>query len=168
VLSTIHQPSPEAFALFDKLVLLAEGRLIYQGPAAKAVQFFEQSPFGFSRRPGANPADFVIAVAGGFLTAADGRSVTAGELAVHSSSFQSQRDEQAHTVNEAIVAGREESVTEIDDARHGVTSVESVEGTAMSDACRTSLWNQVKVLLHRRVLVMSREPGMSASMIRYG
>jgi hypothetical protein len=38
--STIHQPSPEVFALFDKVVLLSEGRLIYFGPAKTAVDFF--------------------------------------------------------------------------------------------------------------------------------
>ena len=30
---TIHQPSMEIYALFDLLTLLAEGRLVYHGPA---------------------------------------------------------------------------------------------------------------------------------------
>ena len=31
VIMTIHQPNADIFSLFDKLLLLAEGKLIYQG-----------------------------------------------------------------------------------------------------------------------------------------
>ena len=33
VISTIHQPSSSTYALFDKLILLQEGNIIYQGDA---------------------------------------------------------------------------------------------------------------------------------------
>jgi hypothetical protein len=39
VLSTIHQPRSSIFAMFDLLLLIAEGKLIYYGPAALAVRF---------------------------------------------------------------------------------------------------------------------------------
>lgn len=42
VVCTIHQPSSEAFALFDRLVLLAEGRIAYQGSSTGALTFFER------------------------------------------------------------------------------------------------------------------------------
>ena len=42
VVCTIHQPSSESFALFDRLVLLAEGRIAYQGSANGALSFFER------------------------------------------------------------------------------------------------------------------------------
>lgn len=32
VAMTIHQPSAETFSHFDKLILVAEGRITYQGP----------------------------------------------------------------------------------------------------------------------------------------
>jgi ABC-type multidrug transport system ATPase subunit/ABC-type multidrug transport system permease subunit len=83
VICTIHQPSEETYALFDSLLLLAEGRVIYFGPAATAVEYFTQSPYQFVCRAGANPADFVVAVAGSFVPAGDGRTVTGGELAAH-------------------------------------------------------------------------------------
>ena len=38
VISSIHQPSSEVFALFDDLFLLSGGRAAYFGPAKKAVQ----------------------------------------------------------------------------------------------------------------------------------
>ena len=43
VLLTIHQPNSEIFALFDSLMLLVEGRIIYQGAAAKAERYFADS-----------------------------------------------------------------------------------------------------------------------------
>lgn len=42
VVCTIHQPSSETFALFDRLVLLAEGRIAYQGPSNGALPFLER------------------------------------------------------------------------------------------------------------------------------
>lgn len=36
VISVIHQPSSEVFALFDNLTLLSKGRTVYFGEAASA------------------------------------------------------------------------------------------------------------------------------------
>lgn len=38
---SLLQPPPETFALFDGLVLLSEGKVIYNGPVDKVVQHFE-------------------------------------------------------------------------------------------------------------------------------
>lgn len=38
VISSIHQPSSEVFALFDDLFLLSGGQTVYFGPAKKAVE----------------------------------------------------------------------------------------------------------------------------------
>lgn len=56
-LMTIHQPSPEMVAQFDKLILLAQGKLVYMGPADKAVSYFENLGYP-STHP--NPANFFI------------------------------------------------------------------------------------------------------------
>ena len=37
---TIHQPNAEIYEQFDKIFLMVEGNLIYQGPAKKAVDYF--------------------------------------------------------------------------------------------------------------------------------
>ena len=42
---TIHQPSSEIFHLFDNLILMVAGRLVYQGPAADSVSYFTQIGF---------------------------------------------------------------------------------------------------------------------------
>ncbi|KAJ2155853.1 hypothetical protein GGF46_005551, partial [Coemansia sp. RSA 552] len=56
-LMTIHQPSAEMVAQFDKLILLAQGKLVYMGPAPQALPYFESLGYP-STNP--NPANFFI------------------------------------------------------------------------------------------------------------
>ena len=59
VLMTIHQPSSEIFFKFDRLLLLVEGSLVYQGRAADGEQYFATK---LNKRMAefVNPADFFI------------------------------------------------------------------------------------------------------------
>ncbi|XP_045114957.1 protein scarlet-like [Portunus trituberculatus] len=58
ILCTIHQPSSEIFAMFDRLLLLAEGRVAYMGSSAGALQFFESQ--GYKCPSTFNPADYFV------------------------------------------------------------------------------------------------------------
>ncbi|GAA5979551.1 hypothetical protein JCM5350_004931 [Sporobolomyces pararoseus] len=58
VIFTIHQPQSNIVALFDKLLLLASGKVVYSGKADKAQQYFEG--IGCSCPPGFNIADYLI------------------------------------------------------------------------------------------------------------
>ena len=40
VICTVHQPSSEVFAMFDHILLMAEGRTAFIGPTSKAMEFF--------------------------------------------------------------------------------------------------------------------------------
>ncbi|CAG5011888.1 unnamed protein product [Parnassius apollo] len=60
VICTIHQPSSELMALFDKLVLLAEGRVAFAGNASGALMFFES--LGYHCPITYNPTDYFIKV----------------------------------------------------------------------------------------------------------
>eukprot|EP00262_Sarcandra_glabra_P013031 TRINITY_DN3516_c0_g4_i1.p1 TRINITY_DN3516_c0_g4~~TRINITY_DN3516_c0_g4_i1.p1 ORF type:complete len:154 (-),score=28.93 TRINITY_DN3516_c0_g4_i1:146-607(-) len=42
---SLLQPSPETFELFDDLILLCDGRIIYQGGRDKVLDFFESMGF---------------------------------------------------------------------------------------------------------------------------
>eukprot|EP01137_Pigoraptor_chileana_P033009 Opistho-2@23286 len=45
VITTLHQPNRKVFELFDKLLLLTKGRIVFYGPAAKAIDFFAQQGY---------------------------------------------------------------------------------------------------------------------------
>ncbi|EGR32908.1 hypothetical protein IMG5_067050 [Ichthyophthirius multifiliis] len=60
VISTIHQPSSEIFVIFERLILICEGKIIYQGIANQAVEYFNQQNLkcpDFS-----NPADYFMKI----------------------------------------------------------------------------------------------------------
>ncbi|PON60434.1 ABC transporter-like [Trema orientale] len=57
VLLALLQPAPETFELFDDLVLLSEGYVVYQGPRADVLEFFES--LGFRLPPRKGVADFL-------------------------------------------------------------------------------------------------------------
>lgn len=57
VLMALLQPAPETFELFDDLVLLSDGHIVYQGPREHVVEFFES--LGFKLPPRKGVADFL-------------------------------------------------------------------------------------------------------------
>ena len=61
IICTIHQPSHRTFNLFDKLLLLAGGKVIYFGPARDIINYFSTSPYQFPYKAPANPADYLSA-----------------------------------------------------------------------------------------------------------
>lgn len=145
VLCTIHQPSAATYALFDKLLLLAAGHVIYFGPAAGVANYFTTSSFGFVCKAGSNPADFLVAVAGGFVPAYGGRCIPGEELSEYFSVSAHGR-ECAETVR---VMQEEDVAAAIKYPKDAVT--EGVVGF-FSDCCCTSTLNQVLTLCERRLL----------------
>lgn len=60
IVMTIHQPSSEIFDLFDDLILMVAGRLVYQGPSADSVPYFTQ--MGFKSPEFSNPPDYFMSI----------------------------------------------------------------------------------------------------------
>ncbi|KAJ3202951.1 ATP-binding cassette sub- G member 1, partial [Entophlyctis luteolus] len=58
VIMTIHQPSSEIFQLFDDLLLMANGEVVYAGQAEKATNYFAK--YGYICPDFTNPADFLF------------------------------------------------------------------------------------------------------------
>lgn len=84
VLCTIHQPSLRTFQLFSHVILLAAGVIIYSGPRASAVEYFQSSIYRFVCPAEINPADFLIEVASGVAKSESGEAsatITADALA---------------------------------------------------------------------------------------
>jgi len=60
VMCTIHQPQAKIFKLFDNLVLMNKGHIVFQGPSSRATQFFCVSGFPIPQHE--NPADHFLDV----------------------------------------------------------------------------------------------------------
>ncbi|MFS7986455.1 putative ABC-type sulfate transporter [Helianthus anomalus] len=57
ILISLLQPSPEAFDLFDDILLMAEGMIVYHGPCSNVLEYFEGLGFKCPERKGV--ADFL-------------------------------------------------------------------------------------------------------------
>jgi len=58
IVLTIHQPRSNIFQLFDRLLLLVKGKLVYFGEAQDAVPYFAK--LGYEMPPNYNPADYLL------------------------------------------------------------------------------------------------------------
>ena len=54
---SLLQPPPETFDLLDDIILLCEGKIVYQGPRRNVLDFFENMGFKCLERK--NVADFL-------------------------------------------------------------------------------------------------------------
>lgn len=59
-LVTIHQPSARIFHMFDKVILLSQGQLVYFGPTGETLEYFAK--LGYHCPMHENPADFFVDV----------------------------------------------------------------------------------------------------------
>jgi ABC-type multidrug transport system ATPase subunit len=162
VICTIHQPSKLTFELFDKVLILAKGRVCYFGGNKKdnrneAVDYFANSPWQFYYKPNSNPADFVIAVAGSHVPAADGSYISADKL----SDYYDQRAKQGN-VNSTpfrIDPNRDALSTSIVPQKPAsAAAVNDDSNVDFSDVkYNTSTWHQVKTLTYRTAVKLSRD-----------
>lgn len=58
VISTIHQPNSDIYDMFDKLMLIASGKILYFNNSKDAIQYFKG--VGFECPPLTNPADYFM------------------------------------------------------------------------------------------------------------
>jgi ABC-type multidrug transport system ATPase subunit len=54
---SLLQPAPETYNLFDDILLLSDGQMVYQGPREDVLEFFESMGFRCPERKGV--ADFL-------------------------------------------------------------------------------------------------------------
>jgi ABC-type multidrug transport system ATPase subunit len=54
---SLLQPAPETFELFDDIILLCEGQIVYHGPRQNVISFF--NTIGFTCPSRKNVADFL-------------------------------------------------------------------------------------------------------------
>lgn len=86
VIFTIHQPRSNIVALFDRLILLAQGRPVFSGPFGQCQDYFDR--IGYPCPPGFNIADFLVDLTmhAGSMTSFDDGTVAADAVSVGPSS----------------------------------------------------------------------------------
>lgn len=58
IVATLHQPSSEIFHMFDDLLILADGKTLFYGPAPTTVDYFAK--IGYKCPTFTNPADYIF------------------------------------------------------------------------------------------------------------
>src|SRR6202035_4697585 len=58
VVASIHQPSTSTLLLFDKVLLLSEGKTVYYGPPSSSNDYF--AAHGYPPIPMMSPAEFML------------------------------------------------------------------------------------------------------------
>eukprot|EP00922_Rhytidocystis_sp_ex-Travisia-forbesii_P036219 GHVS01053731.1.p1 GENE.GHVS01053731.1~~GHVS01053731.1.p1 ORF type:complete len:663 (+),score=85.60 GHVS01053731.1:1-1989(+) len=80
IICTVHQPRSQVFAMFDKLLLLSQGSVVYHGEANLIVDYFSRN--GFPCPLQFNPADYILDLLSPKAFAAINQAKVVEELAV--------------------------------------------------------------------------------------
>uniref|UniRef100_A0A0N8BEU9 Protein white n=1 Tax=Daphnia magna TaxID=35525 RepID=A0A0N8BEU9_9CRUS len=144
VVCTIHQPSSEVFALFDRILLMAEGRTAFLGPVGDALSFF--SAQGMPCPPNYNPADYYIHT----LATVPGQEIESRK-----------KSKEICDSYESSQAGQQ--ILEIVKANRSLNSTESqefelAEVKAKKSPYKASWFAQFRAVLWRSVISVLREP----------
>lgn len=102
VLAVIHQPRSSIFAMFDRILLLSEGRTMYFGTTPQALVYF--SSMGYVCPEHFNPADFYLDILSINFKSAALEAESRGRVAYFErqfASFQQSQQPQQHAVEQA-------------------------------------------------------------------
>lgn len=147
IICTIHQPRSEIWNLFDNVLLLAGGSLVYSGSAARCLPYFED--LGHALPTFVNPAEYLID-----LSAIDTRTPEAEVRTSTRVSGLVQAFKYSPENEDLYAMGEEKSV---DTSEHaGVISTQT----------HAPLGHQIRVLTARTLKVTYRDPmGVAGSML---
>lgn len=144
IISTIHQPSSEVFALFDRVLLMGEGRLAYLGNTQGAVSFFKG--LGHVCPKTYNPADFFITT-----LAVEPEKEEESHAFVHSTC------DTFAVSSEGLAMARAVEENMQGTANGNVSSWHQMSKKSVSPY-KVGWWQQFKAVLKRSVLANTREP----------
>ncbi|KAG2126806.1 ABC-2 type transporter-domain-containing protein [Suillus clintonianus] len=148
---SLYQAGESLYDLFDKVCVIAEGKMAYFGPAKSAKDYF--IGMGFEPQNRQTTPDFLVAV-----TDPNGRKIRPG----HESSVPRTSEELASRFiasdlgrqnQKAIEQRREECVGNHENKQAYLSSV-AAEHASTSTPYMTSIFQQVKVVMKRRVQVI--------------
>lgn len=141
IILTIHQPSSELFSLFDKLLLMAEGRVAFLGTPQEATDFFTQMNAPCPNNY--NPADFYVQ-----------------HLAIVPGKEDESRDTIRKICDAYAVSELSNNVMEVINSLKTNANGEqllSADGNG-DEGYRASWWTQLRAILWRSWLTVLKEP----------
>ncbi|KAH9608789.1 hypothetical protein KSS87_019682 [Heliosperma pusillum] len=158
VISSIHQPSGEVFALFDDLCLLSSGEFVYFGDAKNAVQFFAEAGFPCPSRR--NPSDhFLRCINSDFdkVAATLKGSYRARQIQTLSDAFM---DLETAEIKAMLIEKYKRSEYG-ERVRTRIREIASIKGlsTEPQKGSQASWWQQLSTLTRRSFVNMSRDVG---------
>ncbi|KAA8549786.1 hypothetical protein F0562_001470 [Nyssa sinensis] len=159
IISSIHQPSSEVFALFDDLYLLSGGETVYFGEAKMAVRFFAEAGFPCPSRR--NPSDhFLRCINTDF-------DIVAATLEGSQKIRDTKRASDDPLMNLATVTIKEMLVDRYKrseyatKARARIQEISAIQGLDIErkSGSQASWWKQLTTLTRRSSVNMSRDVG---------
>lgn len=136
VIFTIHQPRSNIVALFDRLVLLAEGKTVYSGPFANCQDYFDR--IGYSCPPGFNIADYLV------------------DLTMHASSFEPYNDGDLHADNASVGPSSTTAVKSIASISGNSTTGDSILNEPTSSRPKAKRKDSLKARQERELFTRRR------------
>jgi hypothetical protein len=102
IVACIHQPRSGITALFDALLLLSEGRVMFSGAAPACLAFLARC--GFACPQHTNPADFYLDVVSVSFSSPEAEAASRARVALLADAYAGERDEQLRALRQAAPA----------------------------------------------------------------
>ncbi|KAJ9542661.1 hypothetical protein OSB04_029167 [Centaurea solstitialis] len=159
IISSIHQPSSEVFALFDDLFLLSGGETVFFGEAKTALEFFSDAGIPCPSRR--NPSDhFLRCINSDFDTV---NATLQGSQRLWDKKTISTSHSLYSTTTEikAMLVHKYKCSEYVTAARTRIHEILSIEGLTIETQCGSgaSWWTQLTTLTKRSFVNMSRDVG---------
>ncbi|RLN89626.1 hypothetical protein BBJ28_00013831, partial [Nothophytophthora sp. Chile5] len=152
------QPTPEVVEMFDDILMVNEGHMVYHGPRTEILDYFQTR--GFSCPPRVDPADFLIEVTSGRGQRYANGSVEMNSLPVSSQDFSNLffQSEIYRKTHEAISRGFNEHQFDNPEDFKKAKSVANLARSKQQSEFGLAFVPSTLLLLNRQKMVWLRDP----------
>jgi ABC-type multidrug transport system ATPase subunit/ABC-type multidrug transport system permease subunit len=152
------QPTPEVVEMFDDILMINEGHLVFHGPRTEILDYFEEE--GFTCPPRVDPADFLIEVTSGRGHSYANGNIPNKDLAVTSEEFNNLFCQSTiyRKTHEAISKGFNEHQFENAEDFKKAKSVANLARSKEKSEFGLAFIPSTLLLLNRQKLVWLRDP----------
>ncbi|KAK3205238.1 hypothetical protein Dsin_019284 [Dipteronia sinensis] len=158
VISAIHQPSSEVFALFDDLFLLSGGETVYFGEAKLATKFFAEAGFPCPSRR--NPSDHFLQCINSDFDDVRAVLIESHRICETQNSFDPLRNLPTAEIK-AMLVKKYRCSEYAARARTKIREISTIEGLVFErkSGGQAKWWKQLSILTRRSFVNMSRDLG---------